>query len=91
MSVAIINIGDSHRGDLTGSRISGDALVCEDDRISWIGDSGEVGRADHETVIDANEATLVPGFIDSHVHITFGDYTPRQRTVGFLRATCTGA
>jgi enamidase len=86
MSVAIVNIGDSHRGDLTGSRISGDALVCEDDRISWIGDSGEVGRADHETVIDANEAALVPGFIDSHVHITFGDYTPRQRTVGFLES-----
>jgi enamidase len=28
----------------------------------------------------------VPGFIDSHVHITFGDYTPRQKTVGYLES-----
>ena len=27
-----------------------------------------------------------PGLIDSHVHITFGDYTPRQRTVGYLES-----
>ena len=30
--------------------------------------------------------TAIPGLIDSHVHITFGDYTPRQRTVGFLES-----
>ena len=28
----------------------------------------------------------MPGLIDSHVHITFGDYTPRQKTVGFLES-----
>ena len=28
----------------------------------------------------------IPGFIDSQVHITFGDYTPRQQTVGFLES-----
>jgi enamidase len=28
----------------------------------------------------------MPGFIDSHVHITFGDYTPRQNTTGFLKS-----
>jgi enamidase len=30
--------------------------------------------------------TAIPGLIDSHVHITFGDYTPRQRTVGYLES-----
>jgi enamidase len=29
---------------------------------------------------------VMPGLIDSHVHITFGDYTPRQKTVGFLES-----
>ena len=28
----------------------------------------------------------MPGLIDSHVHVTFGDYTPRQKTVGFLES-----
>ena len=37
-------------------------------------------------VIDADGAVAIPGLIDSHVHITFGDYTPRQRTVGFLES-----
>jgi enamidase len=37
-------------------------------------------------VIDAGGAIAMPGLIDSHVHITFGDYTPRQRTVGFLES-----
>jgi enamidase len=30
--------------------------------------------------------TAIPGLIDSHVHVTFGDYTPRQRTVGYLES-----
>ena len=37
-------------------------------------------------VIDAGGMTAIPGLIDRHVHITFGDYTPRQRTVGFLES-----
>ena len=39
-----------------------------------------------DVVIDAGGATVTPGLIDSHVHITFGDYTPRQKTVGFLES-----
>src|ERR1700726_4802663 len=36
--------------------------------------------------IDADRTTAIPGLIDSHVHITFGDYTPRQQTVGYLES-----
>src|SRR4029077_17781252 len=39
-----------------------------------------------DVVIDAGGMTAIPGLIDSHVHVTFGDYTPRQRTVGFLES-----
>lgn len=86
MSLAIINIGSSHIGDLSGTSLRGDAVVCDDGVISWIGDSSQVGQRDHGTVIDARGAGLIPGLIDSHVHTTFGDYTPRQSTVGFLES-----
>jgi enamidase len=42
--------------------------------------------ADCDLVIDADGTTAVPGLIDSHVHITFGDFTPRQQTVGYLES-----
>lgn len=86
MSLVLMNIGSSHTGDLGGSPLPGDALVCDDGRIAWIGSSGDVGVGDHEQVVDVAGAGVVPGFIDSHVHVTFGDYTPRQQTVGFLES-----
>jgi enamidase len=39
-----------------------------------------------DVVINADGMTAIPGLIDSHVHITFGDYTPRQQTVGYLES-----
>lgn len=86
MSLAIINIGTSHDGSLDGTPLAGDALVVDGGQVAWIGATGDVTRTDHQTVVDAAGATLVPGLIDSHVHSTFGDYTPRQNTVGFLES-----
>jgi enamidase len=86
LTLAIINIGTSHDGSLAGTPIPGDAIVTDGGSISWIGDSSEVSPADHETLIDAAGATVIPGLIDSHVHTTFGDFTPRQNTVGFLES-----
>ncbi len=86
MSTALVNIGDSHTGDLEGTPIAGDAVVCADGVITWIGSTPDVEPESHDVVVDAHGAALVPGFVDSHVHVTFGDYTPRQRTVGFLES-----
>jgi enamidase len=86
VSTAIVNAGDSHLGDLAGTQLAGDAMICEGGRIAWIGPTDEVRVGDHETTVDAAGATMIPGLIDSHVHITFGDYTPRQQTVGFLES-----
>ncbi|SNS25226.1 enamidase [Streptosporangium subroseum] len=83
---AIVNIGDSHAGDLAGSPIDGDAIICQDGLITWIGPTAQVDSDSCEVVLDAAGAAVVPGLIDSHVHVTFGDYTPRQRTVGFLES-----
>lgn len=84
MSLAIINIGLSHIGDRLGTPLNGDAMICEDGLITWIGSSAEVSTQDHEHLVDAAGVGMVPGLIDSHVHTTFGDFTPRQQTVGFL-------
>jgi enamidase len=86
MSVAVVNIGDSHSGDLEGTPLAGDALVADAGLVAWIGDSAEVSDADHEVVIDAVGTTVIPGLIDSHVHTTFADFTPRQNMIGFLES-----
>lgn len=39
-----------------------------------------------DRVVDVQGATVAPGLIDSHCHVVLGDYTPRQRTVGFLES-----
>src|ERR671924_2018225 len=86
MSLAIVNVGLSHTGDLAGTPLRGDALVASNGRIAWIGASDDVTFDEHEVVLDALGAGLIPGLIDSHVHVTFGDFTPRQQTVGFLES-----
>ena len=86
MTLALINIGESHDGSATGAELSGDAMILSDDAIEWIGDSLDVTASDHRIVVDCGGATVVPGLIDSHVHTTFGDYTPRQKTVDFLES-----
>jgi len=45
------------------------AVVCEDDRIVWVGPSSDAPAADHR--IDAAGRAVVPGFVDSHSHLVF--------------------
>ena len=86
MRTAIVNIGRIVSGDWHAPFVEGDTILMEDGRIVAVGTAGarEVESAD--VVIDADKTTAIPGLIDSHVHITFGDYTPRQRTVGYLES-----
>lgn len=86
MSLALVNIGASHDGSREADALAGDAIVCDGGRIVWIGATSDISPVEHATVVDAAGATVIPGLIDSHVHSTFGDYTPRQQTVGFLES-----
>lgn len=86
MSIALVNIGHSVVGTRNESALIGDAIVTDGGTISWIGPTTAVDRSAHDTVVDVAGATVIPGLIDSHVHTTFGDYTPRQNTIGFLES-----
>ena len=84
MRVAITNIGTIVSGDWRNPVLPGNAIAVADGRIEAVGGVDDGFIESCELVIDAGGTTATPGLIDSHVHITFGDYTPRQKTVGYL-------
>jgi enamidase len=86
MRVAIINLGEIISGDWHSPFVAGDTIITEGERIVSVGSSDARALDAADVVIDAGGMTATPGLIDSHVHITFGDYTPRQRTVGYLES-----
>src|SRR6476646_10685177 len=86
MKVAIVNIGQIVSGDWRAPFAAGDTIISEGDRITLVGTAAAAAVEGADVVIDADGMTAIPGLIDSHVHITFGDYTPRQRTVGYLES-----
>jgi enamidase len=86
MKTAIVNLGPVLSGDWRAPYASGDAILMDAGRIVEIGLLSAQTLAACDVVIDAGGATAIPGLIDSQVHNTFGDYTPRQKTVGFLES-----
>ncbi|HEY1544698.1 MAG TPA: amidohydrolase family protein [Xanthobacteraceae bacterium] len=84
MRTAIVNIGSMVSGDLARPLVAGDTILTEDARIVSVGTAAAAAVEACDVVIDADRTTAIPGLIDSHVHVTFGDYTPRQQTVGYL-------
>jgi len=84
MKIAVFNIAKILSGDIAAPVAAGDTIVMVDGKITSAGSGGDVAHCD--VTIDAGGMMAMPGLIDSHVHITFGDYTPRQKTVGFLES-----
>ena len=82
--LAIKNIGTLVSGELDIGILDADTILCSSGVISHIGNGLDVSKAD--VVVDAQGTTVIPGLIDSHCHVVLGDYTPRQRTVGFLES-----
>jgi enamidase len=78
MKTAIVNIKKIISGDWRDPIVEGDSILMADGKIVAVGkvDAKDIDSAD--VVIDADGATAV--------HNTFGDYTPRQKTVGFLES-----
>jgi enamidase len=86
MRVAIVNLGRIVSGDWRNPFVDGDAIIVDDERIASVGTVSAQAVNAADVVIDAGGMTAIPGLIDSHVHVTFGDYTPRQNTVGYLES-----
>ncbi|CCB63505.1 MULTISPECIES: amidohydrolase family protein [unclassified Hyphomicrobium] len=84
MRVAIFNISKILSGDLASPIAEGNTVLTDNGKIVAVG--GDFSEDDFDVCIDAAGMMAMPGLIDSHVHITFGDYTPRQKTVGFLES-----
>ena len=86
MKTAIVNLGQIVSGDWKNPLAAGDTILTEGDRIVSVGTASTQAVEAADVVIDAGGMTAIPGLIDSHVHITFGDFTPRQNTVGYLES-----
>lgn len=86
MKCAIVNLAAILSGDCRSPRVDGDSIVMNGGAIEKIGTASANEISSCEVVIDADRTVAIPGLIDSHVHITFGDYTPRQKTIGFLES-----
>ena len=86
MEVSIKNLGKIVSGDFFSPFVEGNSIIIKDGVIKNVGDISEENINDSDVIINANGAIAIPGLIDSHVHITFGDYTPRQNTIGFLQS-----
>src|SRR5215467_2650248 len=86
MKVAIVNLSQIVSGYWREPFTQGDTIIVEGGQIASVGTASSVATEEADVVIDADGMTAIPGLIDSHVHITFGDYTPRQRTVGYLES-----
>jgi len=85
MKTAIVNLGAIVTGDWREPYAKGDSILMAEGKITAVG-TAPSSLKEFDVVIDADGATAIPGLIDSQVHNTFGDWTPRQKTVGFLES-----
>jgi enamidase len=72
-------------GRLEEPRSDVESLRIEGGRIVALEASGEA-----DVVLDAGGAVAMPGLIDSHVHVVFGDWTPRQSALGWIESSMHG-
>lgn len=86
MKIGIINIGTIVSGDWRDPFIDGDAITMKDGKFKTVGRVGKDEVEECDVVVDAGGTTACPGLIDSHVHNSFGDYTPKHQAVGFLQS-----
>jgi imidazolonepropionase-like amidohydrolase len=82
----------------TGKILAGQVIVVEGDRIAGVGPATETKPAAGDSVIDLPNATVLPGLIDAHTHLTFNPQfgydslaisIPREALIGARNARVT--
>ena len=53
-----------------GKTLAGQVIVVEGDRITGVGSAAEIKPSSGDGVIDLPSATVLPGLIDAHTHLT---------------------
>ena len=82
----------------TGDTLSNQAIVVEGDKIVSVGPMSAVKLSGNESRIELSNATLLPGLIDAHTHLTFDPQfgyeslaisVPREALIGAKNARVT--
>ena len=84
------NIETIVSGDITRPLLKGDAILIEEGKVAGIGRFDDLRPGRNDTLIDCAGTTVTPGLIDSHCHPVLGDFTPRQKQLGFLESQLHG-
>ncbi len=85
-----------HAGHLldvkTGKLLSDQTIVIEDGRIARVGSSAEIKAPADAMLVDLSNATVLPGLIDAHVHLTADpDFISEQLGISIPREALIGA
>jgi imidazolonepropionase-like amidohydrolase len=92
-----------HAGKLlevrSGRLLVDQAIVIEADRIVSVGPAGAIPASSRENMVDLSKATVLPGLIDAHTHLTvdpgdvgyegLGISVPRETLIGARNARLT--
>ena len=70
----------------TGQLRANQAVVIEGDKITYVGPVSDVKPTDGDAIVDLPDATLLPGLIDMHTHLTFDLISLGYQGVGISTA-----
>src|SRR5438477_378757 len=65
----------------TGTNLTNQVILVTGDRISGVGPSNRIRIPAGTKVVDLGSATVLPGLIDGHVHLTDGHGDQRQQAL----------
>lgn len=86
--LAIRHLSGVVTGRLGEPALGPGGMLVEDGLVTAIGP--EAGDEPADVVLDAGGAVAIPGLIDSHAHVVFGDWTPRQSALGWIESSMHG-